>query len=92
MASDYLEDFFNYLSIEKGLAKNTTSAYRRDLDRFFHYLSTNQLSFRQVTNAHLTAYVAWLRGLGNPGINLGESSISRNVISIRSYYSYLAKE
>jgi integrase/recombinase XerD len=92
MASDYLEDFFNYLTIEKGLAKNTTSAYRRDLDRFFHYLSINQLSFLQVTDAHLTAYVAWLRGLGNAEFNLGESSISRNVISIRSYYSYLAKE
>jgi len=28
MASDHLADFFNYLSIEKGLANNTISAYR----------------------------------------------------------------
>ena len=44
MASDHLADFFNYLSIEKGLASNTISAYRLDIEKFFHYLSTNQLS------------------------------------------------
>ncbi|MTA99488.1 MAG: site-specific tyrosine recombinase XerD, partial [Actinobacteria bacterium] len=30
MASDHLADFFNFLTIEKGLSKNTTEAYRRD--------------------------------------------------------------
>jgi integrase/recombinase XerD len=37
-------------------------------------------------------YVAWLRGMGNTDFRIGESSIARSVISLRSYYSYLAKE
>ena len=92
MASDHLANFFNYLSIEKGLASNTISAYKLDIEKFFHYLSTNQLLVEQVTSEHLTSYVAWLRGLENTEFKIGESSIARNVISIRSYFAYLAKE
>ena len=92
MASDHLADFFNYLSIEKGLASNTITAYRHDLERFFHYLSINQLEFDQIKVDDLSLYVAWLRGMGNTEFKIGHSSIARNVISLRSYYSYLAKE
>ena len=92
MASDHLADFFNYLSIEKGLASNTITAYRHDLERFFHYLSINQLEFDQIKVDDLSLYVAWLRGMGNTEFKIGHSSIARNVISLRSYYNYLAKE
>jgi len=92
MVSDHLTDFFNYLSIEKGLSGNTTSAYRRDLERFFHYLSINQLNLSQVTPEELVGYISWLRGRENTEFKIGESSIARNVISLRSYFSYLAKE
>jgi len=92
MASDHLADFFNYLSIEKGLASNTISAYRLDIEKFFRYLSTNQLSVEQVTPEQLSFYVAWLRGMENTEFKIGESSIARNIISIRSSFTYLAKE
>jgi integrase/recombinase XerD len=92
MASDHLADFFNYLSIEKGLASNTISAYRLDIEKFFHYLSTNQLWLENVTPEQLSSYLAWLRGMENTEFKIGESSIARNIISIRSYFTYLAKE
>ena len=92
MASDHLADFFNYLTIEKGLAANTVTAYKSDLDRFFHYLSINNLSLETIKSEDLSMYVAWLRGMGNTEFKIGESSIARNVISLRSYFSYLTKE
>ncbi|MEY3926372.1 MAG: hypothetical protein RIS16_323 [Actinomycetota bacterium] len=92
MVSDYLTDFFNYLSIEKGLAGNTTKAYRRDLERFFHYLSINQLNLAQVTAEELVGYLSWLRGRSNKEFTISESSIARNIISLRSYFTYLSKE
>ena len=92
MVSDHLTDFFNYLSIEKGLASNTTAAYGRDLERFFHYLSINQLNLAQVTAEELVGYVSWLRGRSNTEFKIGESSIARNIISLRSYFTYLSKE
>ena len=92
MASDHLVDFFNYLTIEKGLAKNTITAYQADLERYFHYLSINNLEFDQIMPDQLTGYLAWLRGMQNTEFEIGESSIARNVISLRGYYSYLASE
>jgi integrase/recombinase XerD len=92
MASDHLVDFFNYLTIEKGLAKNSITAYRADLERFFHYLSINKLEFDQIKPDQLMGFLAWLRGMQNTEFKIGESSIARNVISLRGYYSYLASE
>jgi integrase/recombinase XerD len=37
-------------------------------------------------------YVAWLRGMNNSEFKIGESSIARNIISVRSYFFYLAKQ
>jgi integrase/recombinase XerD len=37
-------------------------------------------------------YVAWLRGMNNSEFKIGEPSISRNIISVRNYYSYLFRE
>ena len=77
MASDHLADFFNYLTIVKGLATNTVTAYKSDLERFFHYLSINNLSLEQIKSDELTMYVAWLRGMRNVEFRIGESSIAR---------------
>ena len=71
MASDHLADFFNYLTIEKGLATNTVTAYKSDLERFFHYISINNLSLEQIKSDDLTMYVAWLRGTRNVEFRLG---------------------
>lgn len=91
MASDHLVDFFNYLSIEKGLSKNTISSYQRDLQKYFEYLSINSQDFASIQTEDLNQYVAWLRGKASAN-KLGESSIARNVIAIRNYYKYLSKE
>lgn len=92
MSSDHLADFFNYLSIEKGLAKNSIAAYRADLKHFFDFLSANNLPIDQVQAEHLISYLAWLRGMGNVDFQIGEASIARNITTVRSYFNYLHKE
>jgi integrase/recombinase XerD len=37
-------------------------------------------------------YLAWLRGLNNNQFSMGESSIARNVVAVRNFFEYLAKE
>jgi integrase/recombinase XerD len=92
VASDYLGNYFNFLLIEKGLSKNTVSAYRRDLERLDHYAGLQKKDLQGLTADDLVLYIAWLRGLNNQDFQIGESSIARNVVAVRNFFDYLAVE
>ena len=92
MNNDFQSNYFNYLIVEKGLSKNTVSAYRRDLNRFQEYLMLNGKDFESIKGDEFPLYLAWLRGLNNDQFQMGESSIARNVVAVRNFYEYLAKE
>ena len=74
MANDYLSNYLNFLLIEKGLSKNTVSAYRRDLERLSYYVSLNKSELQKIKAEDLVLYIAWLRGLNNNDFQLGESA------------------
>ena len=92
MANDFVSHYLDFLFIEKGLSKNTVSAYRRDLERLAHYFALNSKDWQNVTSDDLVLYIAWLRGLNNDDFRIGESSIARNIVSVRNFYDYLASE
>ena len=92
MANDYLSNYLNFLLIEKGLSKNTVSAYRRDLERLSYYVSLNRSELQKLTAEDLVLYIAWLRGLNNNDFQLGESSVARNVVAVRNFFEYLFVE
>ncbi len=83
-----LEQFSHYLSVEKGLARNTLESYRRDLHKFFLFLEKEKIkAFANVDRSHITGYLLSLKNAGR-----SPSTISRNVASIRSYFNYLVQE
>ncbi len=92
MINDLQNSYFNFLSVEKGLSKNTLSAYRRDLNRFFYYLDLVKKDLKSIKSGDLPLYLAWLRGLNNEEFAMGESSIARNVVALRNFFDFLAKE
>ena len=81
--SNYQEEFLAHLGVEKGLSKNTLSAYKRDISRFI----LENPDPREVTSVSLEDHVANLRKKG-----LQESSISRAVVAIRNYLDFASKE
>ena len=81
--SNYQEEFLAHLGVEKGLSKNTLSAYKRDISRFI----LENPDPREVTPVSLEDHVANLRKKG-----LQESSISRAVVAIRNYLEFASKE
>lgn len=84
--SEWLQRYAEYLKTECHLAANTVHAYRRDLQKFFDWLTTKKrLSY--VKLADLTDYVAHLQSL-----NLAPSSIGRMVVSTRMFFKYLQLE
>jgi len=84
--------YFNFLVVEKGLSKNTISAYKRDLYKFDQYLALSKKDYKSISAEELPLYFAWLRGLNNNDFSMGESSIARNVVAVRNFFDFLAKE
>lgn len=92
MINDLQNSYFNFLTVEKGLSKNTIDAYRRDLSKFDQYLTLSKKDLKALTSEDLPLYLAWLRGLNNDEFTMGESSIARNVVAVRNFFDFLAKE
>ncbi|NDA36335.1 MAG: site-specific tyrosine recombinase XerD, partial [Actinobacteria bacterium] len=82
-----IEIFLNHCAIERGLAKNTLTSYRRDLEKFLSYLNQNQKTLSSITPSDVAAFLHTLREA-----NLNESSIARNAVALRSLYAFIAKE
>jgi integrase/recombinase XerD len=82
------EEFLNYLSIERGLAENTISAYRRDLNAYIKYLKKNKISsFEQTKRGDITDFMLSLKERG-----LSSNSIARNLVAIKVLYRFLVNE
>jgi integrase/recombinase XerD len=85
--NDLLQTFLNHCLVEKGLSKNTVSAYRRDLRSFIEYLDESKVALDCVDAEFVSKFVAELRVGG-----LSESSIARKVVALRSWYAFMEKD
>lgn len=80
-----IKQFLHYISLERGLAENTSSSYGTDLARFGEYLlSREQTSFTQATAADIRSFLALLEKMG-----MAVSTRARYLYSIRGLYKYL---
>ncbi|HAX62268.1 MAG TPA: site-specific tyrosine recombinase XerD [Elusimicrobia bacterium] len=86
-AEEYLNSFISYISVEKGLAKNTAIAYKRDLENFFTYLTDHSLNLPEITEEHITDYL-WERKLSKKSA----TTIFREQEAIKGFYKFLFTE
>lgn len=84
---DLLRDFLTYLSVEKGLSKNTIESYSIDLKKFQDFLSLKNKNFASFTRADVVDFIETLR---NKGYSI--SSTCRFISSIKSLCKYLIIE
>lgn len=83
-----VEQFLNYLSIEKGLAENTISSYRRDLYKYIAYLERNKVdSFSKTNRGLITNFMLHLKDKG-----LNSNSIARALVAIKVFYRFLVND
>jgi integrase/recombinase XerD len=81
---ELLRDFLTYLSVEKGLSKNTIESYSIDLKKFQDFLSLKNKNFASFTRADVVDFIETLR---NKGYSI--SSTCRFISSIKSLCKYL---
>ena len=90
-AEELLREYISHLRVEKGLSKNTTSAYERDIQKFIRFLDETKISVDSTTHQEMQEFVSRLRGKGGK-TSLAESSIFRTVVAIRNFYQFASKE
>ena len=78
--------FLDFLKDDKKLSDNTLQSYRRDIEQYEKYVSDNKIKYLKVTEETILEYMEYLREE-----NKKESTISRSLASIRSFYQYLIR-
>ncbi|MDD5504232.1 MAG: site-specific tyrosine recombinase XerD [Candidatus Omnitrophica bacterium] len=86
---DFIEEFLNYLVVERGLSGNTISAYRSDLYKYADFLTTNKkrLHLNEVARNDVMDYMAYQKDKA-----LSSNSISRRLVAIKVLHRFLLRE
>src|SRR3954468_11466377 len=84
---DQISEFLRYLTIEKGLAKNTITSYRQDLQKLQRYLESKQLSFPQASKQMILQFLNSLRAQ-----QLSERTQSRIIVTLNNFFQFLVTE
>jgi len=78
----------NYLSVERGLARNTLLAYRRDLDKYIGHLSQKGIkTAARVTREHVSNFMFDLKKH-----DMSATTIGRNLAAIKMFHRFLVRE
>ena len=85
MLPGHLEQFFEMLVAERGVAKNTIEAYRRDLVAVAEYLRPQALD--TITSIGLTDYLSSIAEEG-----MSPRTSSRRLSALRQYFGFLVQE
>jgi integrase/recombinase XerD len=83
----HVASFLEMLEAERGVARNTLEAYRRDLADFVAFLERRGRAIAATRQADIAAYLAGLTEAG-----LAPASRSRRLSSIRQFCKFLASE
>jgi integrase/recombinase XerD len=85
-------DFLAYLELERGLSRNTLTAYRCDLRQFAEYLDRRGLDLLTVGHGELAAFLAELSVGDEERAPVAATTLSRKVACLRSFYRHLRRE
>ena len=82
-----IDEYLNYLSVEKGASRNTIDGYSRDLNRYAAFVG--DLGIRdteKIGTEEVISYLAHLKGGG-----LAANSVNRALAALRGFYNYLLR-
>ena len=85
---EFIEEFINYLAVERGLADNTLLAYRRDLKKYSFCLAKKGIKeAKQVNREHISDFMYDQKKKG-----LSANSICRSLAAIKMFHRFLVRE
>lgn len=76
--------FLEYLKYERNYAENTIINYNQELKKYVEYIKVKKINYKTITKEEIRGYLKYLDEL-----KYKNTSISKNVSTIRSFYQYL---
>lgn len=93
--AEHMDRYLDHLTVERGAAANTVSSYRRDLERYRHYLTSRGIDrLSEVTENDVREFLVDLRrGDAEAGVTpLADSSIARTLVAVRGFHKFASAE
>lgn len=84
---EVLDNFFKVLKSEYNYSDYTIKNYKLDLTLFFDFLNKSNINYLYLNKDNVLAYLKYLDKM-----NLKNSTISRRISTLRTFYNYLMNE
>jgi integrase/recombinase XerD len=85
---ELIETFLDYLSVERGLSRNTIIAYRKDLNDYVSFLNQRHINALSGTKRDdVTNFMLFQKDR-----NISANSIARQIAAIKVFYRFLVRE
>jgi integrase/recombinase XerD len=83
-SEDALRLYLEYLTVEKGLARNTVTSYARDIRKLVEFIKAGRIPWNRVSEETLVAFVHRESRAG-----LSARSMARLISALRSFFRFL---
>jgi integrase/recombinase XerD len=88
-----LTGYLDHLAVERGTSRNTLDGYARDLRRYLEHLSASGVGeLGEVTERHVTEFLAALREGTGEHPPLATSSAARALVAVRGLHRFAVRE
>lgn len=82
-----LDEFLDFLAVEKGASSNTIAAYKNDLQQLADFIGSNGSGWESLGRSSIQDFILDLKQRGYT-----ETSVARKVAAVRSFFAFLAAE
>jgi integrase/recombinase XerD len=85
---ELIENFMDYLSVERGLSSNTILSYREDLNAYLDFMEKNGVdSLSRINREDITNFMFAQKDRG-----ISANSVARRLAAIRMFHRFLVRE
>ncbi|WP_181310904.1 site-specific tyrosine recombinase XerD [Nocardioides campestrisoli] len=88
-----IRSYLDHLGVERGLAANTLSSYRRDLRRYAEFLGHEGIErLDQITHETVASFLVRLREGDQDHPPLSATSAARTVVAVRGFHKFAVRD
>lgn len=84
--NENIENYIQFLKIQKNIAKNTELAYRRDIEQFLGFLTDKKIDIKNIDKLVIRDYLVNILGQTRK-----KTTVIRKIAALRGFFNFLVK-